>query len=138
MCQLGAHCVEELGLGAELCDLEPAGSGVPGSLQLFLTPAPRQVSLPGWEPFRPVHFTPVTQLALTSSLCSTVFAKNFRVAAAMKTSVLLSWEVPDSYKSAVPFKVGDGHCQPSLRGPAVAISPVLLWAFVCAHEARSW
>lgn len=34
-----------------------------------------------------------------------VFAKNFRVNAVMKTSVLLSWEVPDSYKSAVPFKV---------------------------------
>lgn len=34
-----------------------------------------------------------------------VFAKNFRVSAVMKTSALLSWEVPDSYKSAVPFKV---------------------------------
>ncbi|XP_072275424.1 receptor-type tyrosine-protein phosphatase F isoform X8 [Pyxicephalus adspersus] len=34
-----------------------------------------------------------------------VFAKNFRVNAVMKTSVLLSWEVPDSYKSAVPFKI---------------------------------
>lgn len=34
-----------------------------------------------------------------------MFAKNFRVNAVMKTSVLLSWEVPDSYKSAVPFKV---------------------------------
>ncbi|XP_044298723.1 receptor-type tyrosine-protein phosphatase F isoform X3 [Varanus komodoensis] len=34
-----------------------------------------------------------------------VFAKNFRVSAVMKTSVLLSWEVPDSYKSAVPFKI---------------------------------
>lgn len=31
----------------------------------------------------------------------------------MKTSVLLSWEVPDSYKSAVPFTVGEGHGQPS-------------------------
>lgn len=48
-------------------------------------------------------------------LCSTVFAKNFHVAAAMKTSVLLSWEVPDSYKSAVPFKVGEGHSQSSLH-----------------------
>lgn len=37
-----------------------------------------------------------------------VFAKNFRVNAVMKTSVLLSWEVPDSYKSAVPFKVRVG------------------------------
>uniref|UniRef100_A0A8D0DYK3 Receptor-type tyrosine-protein phosphatase F n=1 Tax=Salvator merianae TaxID=96440 RepID=A0A8D0DYK3_SALMN len=34
-----------------------------------------------------------------------VFAKNFRVSAVMKTSVLLSWEVPDTYKSAVPFKI---------------------------------
>ncbi|XP_056671271.1 receptor-type tyrosine-protein phosphatase F isoform X6 [Monodelphis domestica] len=34
-----------------------------------------------------------------------VFAKNFRVSAVMKTSVLLSWEVPDSYKSSVPFKI---------------------------------
>ncbi|XP_053100728.1 receptor-type tyrosine-protein phosphatase F isoform X18 [Hemicordylus capensis] len=34
-----------------------------------------------------------------------VFAKNFRVSAVMKTSVLLSWEVPDSYKSEVPFKI---------------------------------
>lgn len=48
-------------------------------------------------------------------LRSTVFAKNFHVAAAMKTSVLLSWEVPDSYKSAVPFKVGEGHSQSSLH-----------------------
>lgn len=37
-----------------------------------------------------------------------MFAKNFRVNAVMKTSVLLSWEVPDSYKSAVPFKVRVG------------------------------
>lgn len=36
-CQLGVHCVELPGLGAELCDLKPAGSGVPGFLQLFLT-----------------------------------------------------------------------------------------------------
>ncbi|XP_043941363.1 receptor-type tyrosine-protein phosphatase F isoform X4 [Protopterus annectens] len=34
-----------------------------------------------------------------------VFAKNFRVSAVMKTSVLLNWEVPDSYKSSVPFKI---------------------------------
>lgn len=58
-----------------------------------------------------------------------MFAKNFRVTAAMKTSVLLSWEVPDSYKSAVPFKVGEGHSQSSLHaglhghnsGPVVGI-----------------
>lgn len=63
-----------------------------------------------------------------------MFAKNFRVAAAMKTSVLLSWEVPDSYKSAIPFKVGEGHGQPS---PYTAI-PVPPWAFVCVCDAGSW
>ena len=35
----------------------------------------------------------------------------------MKTSVLLSWEVPDSYKSAVPFRVG-GAGWPGTRSPA--------------------
>lgn len=35
----------------------------------------------------------------------------------MKTSVLLSWEVPDSYKSAVPFRVG-GAGRPDTRSPA--------------------
>ncbi|XP_041134224.1 receptor-type tyrosine-protein phosphatase F-like isoform X6 [Polyodon spathula] len=34
-----------------------------------------------------------------------VFAKSFRVKAVMKTSVLLTWEVPESYKSQVPFKI---------------------------------
>lgn len=51
-----------------------------------------------------------------------MFAKNFRVAAAMKTSVLLSWEVPDSYKSAVPFRVGEARRAQDTRGP--------LWALV--------
>ncbi|XP_062853368.1 protein tyrosine phosphatase receptor type Fa isoform X3 [Trichomycterus rosablanca] len=33
------------------------------------------------------------------------FAKNFGVKAATKTSVLLTWEVPDTYKPQVPFKI---------------------------------
>ena len=33
------------------------------------------------------------------------FTKNFGVKAVMKTSVLLTWEVPETYKSQVPFKV---------------------------------
>lgn len=37
----------------------------------------------------------------------------------MKTSVLLSWEVPDSYKSAVPFRVGGaGWAQHTQSPPA--------------------
>ncbi|XP_072540064.1 protein tyrosine phosphatase receptor type Fa isoform X12 [Salminus brasiliensis] len=33
------------------------------------------------------------------------FTKNFGVKAVMKTSVLLTWEVPETYKSQVPFKI---------------------------------
>ncbi|KAF7230384.1 transcript variant X35 [Nothobranchius furzeri] len=34
-----------------------------------------------------------------------VFAKNFHVKAAMKTSVLLMWDIPDSYNAAQPFTI---------------------------------
>ncbi|XP_068563892.1 protein tyrosine phosphatase receptor type Fa isoform X10 [Cebidichthys violaceus] len=34
-----------------------------------------------------------------------VFTKNFAVKAVMKTSVLLTWEVPETYKSQVPLKI---------------------------------
>ncbi|XP_058857323.1 receptor-type tyrosine-protein phosphatase S isoform X15 [Acipenser ruthenus] len=34
-----------------------------------------------------------------------VFAKNFHVKAAMKTSVLLTWEIPESYNPAQPFTI---------------------------------
>uniref|UniRef100_A0A8C9RP54 Receptor-type tyrosine-protein phosphatase F n=1 Tax=Scleropages formosus TaxID=113540 RepID=A0A8C9RP54_SCLFO len=33
------------------------------------------------------------------------FASNFAVKSVMKTSVLLTWEVPENYKSQVPFKI---------------------------------
>ncbi|XP_056613883.1 receptor-type tyrosine-protein phosphatase delta-like isoform X20 [Triplophysa dalaica] len=35
----------------------------------------------------------------------TLFAKNFHVMAAMKTSVLLTWEIPDNYNPAQPFTI---------------------------------
>ncbi|XP_052458971.1 receptor-type tyrosine-protein phosphatase delta isoform X27 [Carassius gibelio] len=34
-----------------------------------------------------------------------VFAKNFHVRAAMKTSVLLTWEIPENYNPAQPFTI---------------------------------
>ncbi|XP_058993959.1 receptor-type tyrosine-protein phosphatase F isoform X9 [Mustela lutreola] len=71
-----------------------------------------------------------------------VFAKNFRVAAAMKTSVLLSWEVPDSYKSAVPFKIlyngqsveVDGH---SMRKLIADLQPNTEYSFVLMNRGNS-
>ncbi|XP_070292084.1 receptor-type tyrosine-protein phosphatase delta isoform X15 [Salvelinus sp. IW2-2015] len=35
----------------------------------------------------------------------TLFAKNFHVKAAMKTAVLLTWEIPDNYNAAQPFTI---------------------------------
>ncbi|KAM6909256.1 receptor-type tyrosine-protein phosphatase delta isoform 11-T11 [Xenentodon cancila] len=35
----------------------------------------------------------------------TLFAKNFHVKAAMKTSVLLTWEIPETYNPAQPFTI---------------------------------
>ncbi|XP_057640839.1 receptor-type tyrosine-protein phosphatase F isoform X10 [Chionomys nivalis] len=71
-----------------------------------------------------------------------VFAKNFRVAAAMKTSVLLSWEVPDSYKSAVPFKIlyngqsveVDGH---SMKKLIADLQPNTEYSFVLMNRGSS-
>uniref|UniRef100_A0A8B9TRI6 Receptor-type tyrosine-protein phosphatase F n=1 Tax=Anas platyrhynchos TaxID=8839 RepID=A0A8B9TRI6_ANAPL len=54
-------------------------------------------------------YTPTIEARTAQSM----FAKNFRVNAVMKTSVLLSWEVPDSYKSAVPFKNSSWTLYPS-------------------------
>lgn len=34
-----------------------------------------------------------------------MFTKNFGVKTVMETSVLLTWEVPETYKSQVPLKV---------------------------------
>ncbi|XP_071262634.1 receptor-type tyrosine-protein phosphatase F-like isoform X2 [Salvelinus alpinus] len=41
----------------------------------------------------------------TMSTAMPEFTKNFGVKAVMKTSVLLTWEVPETYKSQVPFKI---------------------------------
>ncbi|XP_050817055.1 receptor-type tyrosine-protein phosphatase F isoform X12 [Gopherus flavomarginatus] len=71
-----------------------------------------------------------------------VFAKNFRVNAVMKTSVLLSWEVPDSYKSAVPFKIlynsqsveVDGH---SMKKLISDLQPDTEYSFVLMNRGSS-
>ncbi|XP_076871257.1 LOW QUALITY PROTEIN: receptor-type tyrosine-protein phosphatase F-like [Brachyhypopomus gauderio] len=41
----------------------------------------------------------------TMSTSMPEFTKNFGVRAVMKSSVLLTWEVPETYKSQVPFKI---------------------------------
>ncbi|XP_039525421.1 receptor-type tyrosine-protein phosphatase delta isoform X34 [Pimephales promelas] len=42
---------------------------------------------------------------ISAATPQTLFAKNFHVRAAMKTSVLLTWEIPENYNPAQPFTI---------------------------------
>ncbi|XP_038649926.1 receptor-type tyrosine-protein phosphatase F-like isoform X17 [Scyliorhinus canicula] len=72
----------------------------------------------------------------------TVFAKNFRVKAVMKTSVLLSWEVPETYKPGVSFKIlyngqsveVDGQ---SMRKLITNLQPNTEYSFVLTNRGNS-
>ncbi|XP_038649931.1 receptor-type tyrosine-protein phosphatase F-like isoform X22 [Scyliorhinus canicula] len=71
-----------------------------------------------------------------------VFAKNFRVKAVMKTSVLLSWEVPETYKPGVSFKIlyngqsveVDGQ---SMRKLITNLQPNTEYSFVLTNRGNS-
>ncbi|XP_076849188.1 receptor-type tyrosine-protein phosphatase delta isoform X18 [Brachyhypopomus gauderio] len=52
----------------------------------------------------PGPYSPSIQFR-TQPLDQAVFAKNFHVKAAMKTSVLLTWEIPENYNPAQPFTI---------------------------------
>ncbi|XP_035385728.1 receptor-type tyrosine-protein phosphatase delta isoform X22 [Electrophorus electricus] len=52
----------------------------------------------------PGPYSPSIQFR-TQPLEQAVFAKNFHVKAAMKTSVLLMWEIPENYNPAQPFTI---------------------------------
>ncbi|XP_078225073.1 receptor-type tyrosine-protein phosphatase delta isoform X35 [Callithrix jacchus] len=75
---------------------------------------------------------------------STVFAKNFHVKAVMKTSVLLSWEIPENYNSAMPFKIlyDDGKVVEEVDGRAtqkliVNLKPEKSYSFVLTNRGNS-
>ncbi|XP_073491482.1 receptor-type tyrosine-protein phosphatase delta isoform X27 [Aquarana catesbeiana] len=78
------------------------------------------------------------------TLQSTVFAKNFHVKAVMKTSVLLSWEIPENYNSALPFKIlyDDGKKADEVDGRATQkliknLKPETLYSFVLTNRGNS-
>uniref|UniRef100_A0A8C1N6A7 Receptor-type tyrosine-protein phosphatase S n=1 Tax=Cyprinus carpio TaxID=7962 RepID=A0A8C1N6A7_CYPCA len=52
----------------------------------------------------PGPYSPSVQFR-TQPINQAVFAKNFHVSAAMKTSVLLTWEIPENYNPAQPFTI---------------------------------
>ncbi|XP_060093331.1 receptor-type tyrosine-protein phosphatase delta isoform X28 [Heteronotia binoei] len=75
---------------------------------------------------------------------STVFAKNFHVKAVMKTSVLLSWEIPENYNSAMPFKIlyDDGKMAVEVDGRATQklitnLKPETSYSFVLTNRGNS-
>ncbi|XP_069482053.1 receptor-type tyrosine-protein phosphatase delta isoform X18 [Ambystoma mexicanum] len=73
-----------------------------------------------------------------------VFAKNFHVKAVMKTSVLLSWEIPENYNSAMPFKIlyDDGKMTMEVDGKdtqalVVNLKPETSYSFVLTNRGNS-
>ncbi|XP_077201141.1 receptor-type tyrosine-protein phosphatase delta isoform X42 [Paroedura picta] len=73
-----------------------------------------------------------------------VFAKNFHVKAVMKTSVLLSWEIPENYNSAMPFKIlyDDGKMAAEVDGRATQklitnLKPETSYSFVLTNRGNS-
>ncbi|XP_034629504.1 receptor-type tyrosine-protein phosphatase delta isoform X38 [Trachemys scripta elegans] len=75
---------------------------------------------------------------------STVFAKNFHVKTVMKTSVLLSWEIPENYNSAMPFKIlyDDGKMVVEVDGRATQklitnLKPETSYSFVLTNRGNS-
>ncbi|XP_060546459.1 receptor-type tyrosine-protein phosphatase delta isoform X10 [Pantherophis guttatus] len=73
-----------------------------------------------------------------------VFAKNFHVKAVMKTSVLLSWDIPENYNSALPFKIlyDDGKMAVEVDGRATQklitnLKPETSYSFVLTNRGNS-
>uniref|UniRef100_A0AAQ4PK53 Receptor-type tyrosine-protein phosphatase F n=1 Tax=Gasterosteus aculeatus aculeatus TaxID=481459 RepID=A0AAQ4PK53_GASAC len=64
-----------------------------------------------------------------------VFTKNFAVKAVMKTSVLLTWEVPETYKSQVPLRVRS-H-QASTKKLITELQPDTDYSFVLMSRGNS-
>uniref|UniRef100_A0A8C6PLD9 Receptor-type tyrosine-protein phosphatase F n=1 Tax=Nothobranchius furzeri TaxID=105023 RepID=A0A8C6PLD9_NOTFU len=60
-------------------------------------------------------FSPSVQIK-TMSTSMIAFTKNFGVKAVMKTSVLLTWDLPETYKSQVPLKILYNHQSVEVQG----------------------
>ncbi|XP_075065536.1 receptor-type tyrosine-protein phosphatase delta isoform X4 [Mixophyes fleayi] len=91
----------------------------------------------------PGPFSPSVQFR-TLPVDQAVFAKNFHVKAVMKTSVLLSWEIPENYNSALPFKIlyDDGKKSAEVDGRATQtlitkLKPETSYSFVLTNRGNS-
>ncbi|XP_025053314.1 receptor-type tyrosine-protein phosphatase delta isoform X14 [Alligator sinensis] len=91
----------------------------------------------------PGPYSPSVQFR-TLPVDQAVFAKNFHVKAVMKTSVLLSWEIPENYNSAMPFKIlyDDGKMVVEVDGRAtqkliINLKPETSYSFVLTNRGNS-
>ncbi|XP_060618337.1 receptor-type tyrosine-protein phosphatase delta isoform X40 [Anolis sagrei] len=81
---------------------------------------------------------------ISARTMQSMFAKNFHVKAVMKTSVLLSWEIPENYNSALPFKIlyDDGKMAVEVDGRATQklitnLKPETSYSFVLTNRGNS-
>nr|XP_056705103.1 receptor-type tyrosine-protein phosphatase delta isoform X10 [Euleptes europaea]XP_056722657.1 receptor-type tyrosine-protein phosphatase delta isoform X10 [Euleptes europaea] len=81
---------------------------------------------------------------ISARTMQSMFAKNFHVKAVMKTSVLLSWEIPENYNSAMPFKMlyDDGKMAVEVDGRATQklitnLKPETSYSFVLTNRGNS-
>uniref|UniRef100_A0A8C1SZT7 Receptor-type tyrosine-protein phosphatase S n=1 Tax=Cyprinus carpio TaxID=7962 RepID=A0A8C1SZT7_CYPCA len=58
-----------------------------------------------YSPSVQIRTQPINQGRRLTTPSRPLFAKNFHVRAAMKTSVLLTWEIPENYNPAQPFTI---------------------------------
>ncbi|XP_048358782.1 receptor-type tyrosine-protein phosphatase delta isoform X37 [Sphaerodactylus townsendi] len=91
----------------------------------------------------PGPYSPSVQFR-TLPVDQAVFAKNFHVKAVMKTSVFLSWEIPENYNSAMPFKIlyDDGKMAVEVDGRATQklitnLKPETSYSFVLTNRGNS-
>ncbi|XP_051624159.1 receptor-type tyrosine-protein phosphatase delta isoform X14 [Manacus candei] len=123
-------------------------------VELPVVPADTTVTLSGLKPDTtydvkvrahtskgPGPYSPSVQFR-TLPVDQAVFAKNFHVKAVMKTSVLLSWEIPENYNSALPFKIlyDDGKMEVDGRATQKLITnlkPETSYSFVLTNRGNS-
>ncbi|NXF90943.1 PTPRD phosphatase, partial [Eubucco bourcierii] len=125
-------------------------------VELPVVPADTTVTLSGLKPDTtydvkvrahtskgPGPYSPSVQFR-TLPVDQVVFAKNFHVKAVMKTSVLLSWEIPENYNSALPFKIlyDDGKMVVEVDGRATQklitnLKPETSYSFVLTNRGNS-
>uniref|UniRef100_UPI00398E68BA receptor-type tyrosine-protein phosphatase delta-like isoform X8 n=1 Tax=Pristiophorus japonicus TaxID=55135 RepID=UPI00398E68BA len=91
---------------------------------------------------RSEHGLGASTAQIPAQTMETMFAKNFHVKAVMKTSVLLTWEIPENYNTAIPFKIiyNNDHIEVDGRATQKLITnldPDTSYSFVLTNRGNS-